>query len=350
MSKSVLRNRSVPKSILHCHYSGIVRNATLLDYLIRKENIKLNKRHSVYFSSGEVSDDERNELRKKIENIYMRKDENDDMFKIVGNLWYYVIKDIAFLKKYNKLIIQEMEIQGVNYIEFRIKLGSHFYRRGKRVSIEKELLAFNEVLHLYAEKNVSFKMICQISKSSNKEDVFAYFSEILRVSKKHPEINEIISGFDITGDEVNGNPLSFYKEVVERLMRDHGEDMKPFFFHAGECDSKKCRDNVKFALRYGGNRIAHGIYSIRDPKLVNQLLKKKVLLEIAPLSNFYLGHLKDPFIFHTLYKHGVKMCINTDDPNKLNDSSLAENEEFLLRHGFTREQLDEMYLNALKYI
>ena len=350
MSKSALRNRSAQKSILHCHYSGIVRNSTLLDYLIRKENINLSNRNSVYFSSGEISDDERKELRRKIENIYTRKKKNDDMFRIVGNLWYYIIKNIEFFKKYNKLIIKEMEYQDVNYIEFRIKLGSHFYRRGKRVSIEKELLAFNEIRHLYAQKNVSFKMICQISKSSNKEDVFGYFSEILRVSKKYPEINEIISGFDITGDEVNGNPLSFYKEVIERLMSEHGKDMKPFFFHAGECDSKKCRDNVKFALRYGGNRIAHGIYSIGDPQLINQLLKKKVLLEIAPLSNFYLGNLKDPNIFHKLYKHGVKMCINTDDPNKLNDSSLAENEEFMLRHGFTREQLDEMYLNALKYI
>ena len=350
MSKSVLLKNSIQKSILHCHYSGIVRNATLLDYLIRKESINLSKRNSVYFSLGDASAGEREELRKKIESIYTRKNKTDDMFKIVGNLWYYVIKDIAFLKKYNKLIIREMEIQDVNYIEFRIKLGSHFYKGGKRVSIEKELLAFNDVRDMYARKNVSFKMICQISKSSRKEDVFGYFSEILRVSKKHPEINEIISGFDITGDEVNGNPLSFYKEVVERLINENGKDMKPFFFHAGECDSKKCRDNVKFALRYGGNRIAHGIYSIGDKKLLEQLLKKNVLLEIAPLSNFYLDSLKDPFIFHKLYKYGVKMCINTDDPNKLNDSSLAENEEFLLRHGFTREQLDEMYLNALRYI
>ena len=55
MSKSALRKTSAQKSILHCHYSGIVRNSTLLDYLIRKENIKLSDRNSVYFSSGEAS-------------------------------------------------------------------------------------------------------------------------------------------------------------------------------------------------------------------------------------------------------------------------------------------------------
>lgn len=345
-----MKNNTIRKSILHCHYSGIVRNSTLLNYLIDNENVDLNRRNSVVFSSASLSNKEKSKLRHRIEHLYTHKRKHDNMFNIVGNLWYYIIKDIDFFEKYNLLIIKEMKFQDVKHIEFRIKLGSHFKKGGNRISIEKELIAFYNVQRLYKKNNVSFKIICQISKSSNRDQVFGYFSEILDVLKRRPKFDRIISGFDITGDEVGGNSLVYYKDVIERLGENYKDTIKPFFFHAGECDSKKCRDNIKFALKYGGKRIAHGIYSVGDRKLMDQIIRKNVLLEIAPLSNFYLNNLNDPFIFHKLYKYGVKMCINTDDPNKLNDTSLVENEEFLLRHGFTREQLGELYLNALKYI
>lgn len=329
-------------TILHIHYSGIVRNNLILKYLTKYENISITNKGSVFFSSASENKSVNKNTKNKILEIINNKNETNK-FQSIGNLWYYIIKNEKFFYKYNRLIIHEMEQQNVKHMDFRIKLGSYFNENG-RLSIEKELLLFYDCYKtLYKKYNKSFSLICCTSKSLNKKKVYEYFNSIIQIIKKNAKLKVIVKAFDIVGDEINGNSLYYYEDIIKRISY---QTKMPFYFHAGEHDHPKSIKNIKFALEYGGNRIAHGIYCIRDKSLMEEIKKRKIILEIAPISNLLLGNLKDCTIYYKLYKYGIRLNINTDDPNKLNDSNLQDNLKFLLeKGGFTDKELNSLIIN-----
>ena len=249
-------------NLLHVHYSGIVRNKTLIDHLLKHENIDISEKGNVFFTHEKHSQSNE-KLKEKIEHVINKK----DTFKNIGNLWYFIIKNVRFFYKYNCLIIREMKQQKIDHIEFRIKLGSHF-DGNKKLSIQKELSLFYKCRKLYKLSNKSFKIICSVSKSVSKEKVYQYFNNIVRIVCKKPYLKDLISGFDIVGDEISGNSLSYYRDEIIRLRK---KTDIPFFFHAGEHNHHKSIENIKFAIKHGGNRIGHGIYCINDVKLMNRI-------------------------------------------------------------------------------
>ena len=100
---------------------------------------------------------------------------------------------------------------------------------------------------------------------------------------------------------MQGNKLSYYgKELIKGIN-------KPFFFHAGEIEESF--DNLSFAINNGGNRIAHGIHIIKYEELLKEVIKKKIVLEICPISNIKLGVVDDPLIAKIINK-GVLLSIS----------------------------------------
>ena len=53
--------------------------------------------------------------------------------------------------------------------------------------------------------------------------------------------------------------------------------------HAGE--QIDCEDNIRIALKYGAKRIGHGLH-INDPLLLQEIIKKDILIECCITSNF----------------------------------------------------------------
>ena len=153
---------------------------------------------------------------------------------------------------------------------------------------------------------------------------------------------KVIKAFDLVGDENNCNSLwKFEKEIIliKKILSKNNLNI-PFLFHAGETKNiNKSLSNIKFAIKYGGNRIGHGFQVYNDDNLINQIIKKNILLEICPISNIKLNNISDISIYYKLYKKGVKMSINTDDPNKLNDCTINDNYKILLNNGFNLNDL-----------
>ena len=64
-------------------------------------------------------------------------------------------------------------------------------------------------------------------------------------------------------------------------------------------------------------RIDHGVRSIDDEKLLDELVKKQIPLTLCPLSNLYLkvvNDLKDHPL-KMMLDRGVMVTINSDDPS-----------------------------------
>ena len=110
-------------SLIHCHYSGIVKGESLIKYLFLKKKINFSNGQLFHIKYVNYNID-----KDKILNFFYK---NRGDFDIIGNLFYNIIKNVSFIEDYNYLIIRQMKEQNIDNIQFRIKLGSHFRNKSK---------------------------------------------------------------------------------------------------------------------------------------------------------------------------------------------------------------------------
>ena len=90
--------------------------------------------------------------------------------------------------------------------------------------------------------------------------------------------------FGIGGDEL-ASPARDFVPVYEFAR---AADLRPLI-HAGETGSAQAvRDAIDLL---GAVRIGHGIAAMHDPRLMDELTKRNVVLEICPTSNLRTGAL-----------------------------------------------------------
>jgi adenosine deaminase len=125
------------------------------------------------------------------------------------------------------------------------------------------------------------------------------------VAEPHP----YVVGFGMGGDEAKFAPLDFAPAF--RLAHEHGLGCT---VHAGEVCGP---ESVWAALRdLPVTRIGHGVRSAEDPRLLDELARRGIVLEVCPGSNLALGlyanRLAHPL--HRLIAAGVRVTLNSDDP------------------------------------
>ena len=118
-----------------------------------------------------------------------------------------------------------------------------------------------------------------------------------------------ITGFGLAGDEKVLNPKDF--TYAFDMAREAGLSLTA---HAGEWGGP---ESIRDALKHlRPQRIGHGVRAIEDLALVDELAEQRIPLELCPGSNVALGLYpttrKHPI--GELYRRGVKVTINTDDP------------------------------------
>ena len=318
--------KNIPKgAIHHAHFSGYVRYNLILDLLEKKYKNKVIFLHDKkYLSFGNT--------KKKIDFSYLRElvKKSKYNFSLLGGMFYNIIKNILFIDDYFDLIIKEMDEDKIMHIDLRLRLGSYFKNNERnKLSIIDELKLFKRQQDKFKKKGKSFSIIV----TASKREPFSRIKKKLEYIDSLKNFDDLIFGYDIVGDELQGNKLSYYgKKLIKGLN-------KPFFFHAGEI--KDSFDNLSFAINNGGDRIAHGIHIIKHEKLLKKIIKKKIVLEICPISNIKLGVVDDPLIYKKLLDKGVLLSISPDDPNKLGDKNLFDNFIFLLEKG--NFSIDDIY-------
>lgn len=113
--------------------------------------------------------------------------------------------------------------------------------------------------------------------------------------------------------------------------------------HTGEAGSL---DELKYVVReIRPSRIGHGILCVKDKKMMQDIVKNNITLEVCPTSNLRNSVIKNvsqlKSIIRTLLKHRVKFTINTDGP-EMYKSNIVHEEEFLKKHGILNQhQLDQ---------
>ncbi len=115
--------------------------------------------------------------------------------------------------------------------------------------------------------------------------------------------------------------------------------------HAGELEGGP--EEIWQAIDYlGAKRISHGVRCIEDTKLVDELIKRNIVLEVCPTSNIALKMYPNYEIHPLAQLHdaGLKITLNTDDPAFFN-TTLSQEYEIAKQYGhFTGADL----LNSTK--
>lgn len=138
-----------------------------------------------------------------------------------------------------------------------------------------------------------------------------------------------IVGIDIAGPDRAAFSMEAHAPLILRA-RKAGLGIT---IHAGETGNMEELEYVVRRLR--PHRIGHGLIAAKNKKLLKEIARQKIILEICPTSNLCNSILKGVdelrSIIRAFIGSGVRFTINTDGP-EMYRTSVVKEEEFLLAH------------------
>ena len=152
-----------------------------------------------------------------------------------------------------------------------------------------------------------------------------------------------ITGFGMAGDEAAGSVKDF--QPAFHIARDAGLACTA---HAGEVLGPESVRDVIDLLPI--TRIGHGVRAVEDPRLVDEIVKRGLVLEISPGSNLALGVYKD-ISDHPLAKlrdAGCKVTLNSDDPPYFATTIGKEYEDAKRHFNLSDDDLLSITRNAIE--
>lgn len=141
-------------------------------------------------------------------------------------------------------------------------------------------------------------------------------------------------------DVANYDNGTFHFEAYGDLFALATKEGLGITIHSGETnDTNDMWDALRFA---NPQRIGHGIKAAYDKALMQELVRRNVVLEVCPLSNIVTKAVADEdelrFILKTFKEHKVRFCINTDWPELIEGAHLTEQRLFVKEKGILSEE------------
>jgi len=227
-----------------------------------------------------------------------------DLGEVLGQfvLFQQVLDRPDVLERVAYEVAEDCYREGTRAVELRFSPGFVCHLSG--LSWEDALQAFERGLRRASEKHPALRagLICIGSRDFGMESIEKTIEFYLKERSR-------FVGIDLAGDEA-----LYPNEKYARLFKPLQAAGARITVHAGEGSGP---DSVWAALEWlGATRIGHGIRAIEDPKLMDHLRDRKICLEQCPTSN-YITSCVPSLEAHPLprfLRHGIPVCINTDDP------------------------------------
>ncbi len=196
---------------------------------------------------------------------------------------------------------------------------------------------FDEKIAEIKEKyNITVKLLMDVSRTFGCENAMNNY-ELL---KQFPSENVI--GIGLGGAESKG-PAKEYAPVFEKALSEGYKAVA----HAGEdVGPESMWDAINLCH---AQRLGHGITCIQDEKLMEELTKTQLPIEICITSNTFTKKIVEKAKDHPVrefFDRGIMVNINTDDPVFFKTTLL---DEFYICHkelNFTMDEIKKLVLNS----
>ncbi|EFA00425.1 adenosine deaminase 2 [Tribolium castaneum] len=280
----------------------------------------------------------------------------NDVWNRFAETFYTVFGLVAYrpvFQDYFYQTLKELYEDNVMYLEFRGLLPQVYELNGTVYNHVGVVQLYLETLQRFKCDYPDFhgaRFIFAPSRNVDNKTVEDYVTITKELRQLFPDF---VAGFDLVGQEDLGKPLvDFIPQLLELAETD-----TRFFFHAGETDwgGTSTDLNVFDAVLLNTTRIGHGFALVKHPKILEEVKKRQIAIEISPISNQVLKLVDDlrnhPGAF--LVKSGFPVVITCDDPTFWGAKALSY-DWYLAFMGFGGREgdlrlLKQLALNSLEF-
>ena len=156
-------------------------------------------------------------------------------------------------------------------------------------------------------------------------------------------------GNGVVAADLAGAEALFATKNFSSLFAEAQRKEVPFTIHAGEAAGP---ESIKAALKLGAQRIGHGVRSLEDAGVIQDLKAANVALEICPTSNLQTRIFEsfERFPLEQLLDAGLTVTINTDNMT-VSNTTLSREFELLQQHcGLDKNTARELAENAARAV
>lgn len=276
---------TAPKIELHVHLEGTIRPATLLE-IARRNNESLPA-----------------DTVEGLTELYRFTD-----FRHFIEVWILTTNCLRTADDFRQVVVdyaEEAASYGAVYLE---GIFSPPERVMRGISWDEIFTGYAEgAVEAYERHGVTVRFTPDIFRNGCPEDLAI---ECALASVRYGDRGVV--GLGIGGYEP-GYPLAPYRKAID-IALDGGLAFVP---HAGEAAGPA---SIREALDLGAHRIRHGIRAADDADLLAELVDRRIVLDVAPISNLRTGVVAslDEHPLPQLVAAGALCSINTDDPAMFN--------------------------------
>jgi adenosine deaminase len=304
---------SIPKVILHTHLEGSLPISTLE---------LLSSRNKVLLSFNPT-----------LKNIYKNIETNN--WSTFLKIYYEICSCLITHEDFREALFQygkKLHSENVVYAEILFSPWNHLSRGIPLEVLSKGFISAIEELE--NEFGIVVKLICDLVRHQNEK-----VDEILNWVKELPRNYFVGIGISGGANAVQRKSYMQYCEIAKKY------DLK-ISAHAGEMEGP---DSVIEAIKYlFADRISHGIRSIENEKLINELIIKQIHFEICPTSNKIIGLCHENFnLIKNIISKGINFSVNPDD-ELIFDTDISKEIEILISENIIDiNQVFNLQKNAL---
>lgn len=320
---------ALPKAELHLHLEGTVDPPTLSE-LSRRHPIPLSTRNNRY---RDIEESGRVFTEDEARALYQYRDFTGFLLAFKAVTERLRTGDDYELVTYR--MMQKLHAQNVLHAEVYISAGVVHWR-GQEFA---PLFEGAERGRQRGERDfgVSLYWILDAVRHFGVDEARRVIDEAIRLKNRN------VIAIGIGGDERRAGPEQF-----RELYAHAAQNGLCLTVHAGETVGP---ESIWGAIReLNPDRIGHGLHAIEDPRLVSHLAEKQVPVEICMTSNVVTGccvRLEEHPV-RKLFDAGVRIVLNTDDPDMFHTTLVNEYRIARDVFGFTDGELRQLAKNSFQ--
>jgi adenosine deaminase len=276
--------RALPKAHLHLHFTGSMRHETLVE-LAARDRVQLPDALVEDWPPVLSAADEKGWFR----------------FQRLYDVARSVLRTEGDVRRLVREAAEDDVADGGRWLELQVDPSGYAARFGGITAFTE--LVLDAVATTSRDLGVGMAVVIAANRTRHPLDA----RTLARLAAQYVDCGVV--GFGLSNDERRGDTSEFARAFA--IARRAGLRAMP---HAGELVGPA---NVWAAIDdLGADRLGHGVRSVEDPRLLDEIVRRGIALEVCPTSNVSLGVHSDlsSVPLPALLAAGARVALGADDP------------------------------------